>query len=130
MMALVYCFSNASLTQRVLSYLTKKLRQQVEYVTVIFFNDCWIVRLKLKENMQKDYFEDCQAVLAENGISCQVSNWINPVFKELDSGCNPTAVMNHHNVSIVSHGKLQLEEVEHFRQQFVKGLGYCPPSLI
>lgn len=128
-MTLLYCFSNASLTRRVLAYLHKKLRRSIDYVTVIFFNDCWIVHLKLMPSIDAKCLKDCQAVFCENGLPYQLSAWIDRALKDLDNCCDPTAVMNHHQIAIVSHGAPQFEEVEHFRQQFVKGLGYCPPSL-
>ena len=34
-----------------------------------------------------------------------------------------------YQVAIVSHGNPEREEIETFRQQFVKGLGYCPETL-
>jgi len=129
-MTFLYCLSNVSLTQRILFYLIRKIRREIEYVTVIFFNDFWIVSLKCRPNTSTEKLKDCLAFFNENGIPYQCCSWLNQILKELDAGCDPTAVMNNHGICIVSHGAPELLEVEHFRAQFVNALGYCPPSLV
>jgi hypothetical protein len=47
----------------------------------------------------------------------------------LESGQATVDVMRRYQVAIVSHGSPEREEIEAFRQQFVRGLGYCPETL-
>jgi hypothetical protein len=44
-MEFLYCFANTSLTQRVLDYLLRQMKSQVDSVTVLFLNDCWGMHL-------------------------------------------------------------------------------------
>jgi hypothetical protein len=50
-------------------------------------------------------------------------------FWSLESGQTPVDVMRRYQVAVVSHGSPEREEIEAFRQQFVRGLGYCPETL-
>ena len=38
-------------------------------------------------------------------------------------------VMQRYQVAVVSHGTPDRAEIEEFRTQFVRGLGYCPETL-
>lgn len=129
-MEFLYCFKNASLTQRILVYLLKKLRPYIDCVTVIFSNDCWILRLKLDSTLDVERCDDCWAVLNENGIPYYPSPVIKRVFEDLDTGCDPITVMNRYHFAIVSHGTPNPEDIQCFQEQFVTGLGYRPPSLV
>ncbi|WP_038019290.1 hypothetical protein [Synechococcus sp. PCC 7335] len=129
-MDFLFCLSNASLTQRVLAYLSKKLKREIDCVTVIFLNEFWVLRVRLKATTSIVLAKDCQAVLNENGIPCPTSVYLRQVASALDSGHDPRSVMNDYHVTIISHGSPQGVEIEHFRERFVSGLGYCPPSLI
>lgn len=129
-MTLLYYFCNASVTSRVLAYLRKKLDGAIECVTVIFFNEFWIVRIQLKSCIIGTQLENCCAVLKENGLPYQNYPWLEQIFSELDAGCDLTAIMNYHHIVIVLHGAPQFDEIEHFRRHFISGLGYCPPSLV
>ncbi|KPQ34961.1 MAG: hypothetical protein HLUCCA11_12390 [Phormidesmis priestleyi Ana] len=130
-MTLFYRFANASLTRRVLCYLRNNLQAHIDHVTVIFLNDFWVIQLKLKPSINAHFAKNCQAFLSENGFPYQgESKILLQTLEKLASGCDPTAVMKHHRIAIISHGAPMVEEVEHFRERFVSGLGYCPPSLI
>ena len=129
-MEFLYCFENASLTQRTLVYLQTKWRSHIEFVTVIFLNDRWVVRLKLDSSSDAEQCENCWAFLNENGLPYHPPSAIAYALKDLDEGNAPTAVMNRHNVVIVSHGMPKPGEIKCFRKQFVAGLGYCPQSLV
>jgi hypothetical protein len=128
-MEFLYCFANTSLTQRVLDYLLRQMKSQVESVTVIFLNDRWVVRLKLNLTVDAEHCANCWAYLNENGIPYQPITTVALALNELESGCSPIQVMNRHHISIVSHGMPQPREVDCFQETFVAGLGYCPPSL-
>lgn len=129
-MEFLYCFANASLTQRVLDYLLRKMRSHIRCVTVIFLNDRWVMRLKLDLDTEPQRCNDCWAFLSENGIPYHPLEAITLAFKDLDAGCTLTQVMNHNHVAIVSHGMPNPEEIGYFQEQFVGGLGYCPQSLV
>ncbi|TVQ09088.1 MAG: hypothetical protein EA368_10210 [Leptolyngbya sp. DLM2.Bin27] len=129
-MEFLYCFANTSLTQRVLDYLLRQMKLQVDAVTVIFLNDCWVVQLKLDLAADAEHWANCWAVLNENGIPYQPTTAVALALRDLRAGCSPIEVMNRHHLSIVSHGQPQPDAVDCFQEIFVAGLGYCPPSLI
>ena len=134
-MEFLYTFENASLTRCMLLYLRRKVRSHLDYVTVMFLNDRWVVHLKLDRSMDGQHREDCRAVLSEYGSpytlpTHTLHQCISPALQDLEAGCMPTLVMNRHQVVIVSHGAPQPEEIQCFQTQFVAGLGYCPPSLV
>ncbi|MEM8804814.1 MAG: hypothetical protein AAGF01_02035 [Cyanobacteria bacterium P01_G01_bin.38] len=128
-MEFIYCFANASLTERILSYLLKQLRSHVKCITVLFLNDRWVVRIQLDASLDTDYCKDCWAMLNENGFPYQPAIGMTKALRDLDRGDTPISVMNRHQVVIVSHGAPNPEEIYDFRDKFVQGLGYCPQSL-
>lgn len=129
-MEFFYCFANVSLTLRVLSYLSKKWRSHLDCVTVIFLNDCWVLRIVFDSEMEPKDYQNCQAVLDENGLLYYLPLHLFLVFQGLDAGESATEVMNRYHVAIVSHGDLEPDEVRCFQNHFVAGLGYRPPSLV
>lgn len=129
-MEFLYCFANASLTQRILDYLLRQMRSHVNSVTVLFLNDRWVIRLKSDLGFEAERYNDCWAFLSEHGFPYHPPEAITLVFKVLDAGGAPTQVMNRFHVAIVSHGTPNPEEVSRFQEQFVAGLGYCPQSLV
>ena len=128
-MEFLYCFANASLTQRVLYYLRQQMQQHVASVTIIFLNDRWITHLKLHPTVEVEQGYDCWAVLNENGIPYHPTPSLALALHDLDAGYGLTQVMNRFHVAIVSHGAPNPEEVDCFQKQFVAGLGYCPQAL-
>lgn len=129
-MEFLYCFANASLTQRILNYLLRQRVLAVDFVTVIFLSDCWVVHLKLNSAVDPEDCDNCWAFLNENGIPYHPSLSVALALHDLQEGYPPTQVMNRHHLSIVSHGRPQPEEVDCFQEKFVAGLGYCPQSLV
>ncbi|MEM9450428.1 MAG: hypothetical protein AAGA75_18090 [Cyanobacteria bacterium P01_E01_bin.6] len=128
-MEFLYCFENASLTQRVLGYLLRQWRSHLELTTVIFLNDRWLVRLRFDSSLEDALIKDCMAFLNENGLRYHAPPIVSKALTDLDAGCPTTLAMDRHNVVILSHGIPQPEEIKHFREHFVAGLGYCPQSL-
>lgn len=129
-MDLLYCFCNATLTQRVLAYLSKRL-QWVNYcVTVIFLNDYWLVRIEIGSELERENLQDTKSFLSENGIPHTPSSYIQQALNACTSGTSLSDVMNRYHVAVISYGKPQFEEIRHFQTAFIKGLGYCPPSLV
>jgi hypothetical protein len=129
-MQYLYYFANTSLVSRLLSYLSNQAFIVLDTITVIYLVDRWVVRLKLKESLLLDQDLDFRAFLNENGAVYSPSPRISTVLKLLDASAPITDVMNQYHVVIVSHGKLNPEDIEDFRTTFVRGLGYCPPSLV
>ena len=128
-MEFLYCFANTSLTQRVLDYLLRQMKSQVDSVTVIFLNEYWGMHLKLNLALDAEHCDNCWAFLDENGIPYQPTTTVALALHDLEAGCSPIQVMNRHHISIVSHGQPQPEEVDCFQEKFVAGLGYCPQRL-
>ena len=129
-MYLLYCFCNASLTQRVSVYLSKKLRRVDYCVTVVFLNDHWLVRVEIASGLEREELQDLESFLSENGFPHTPCPYIQQVLNECTSGTSLLDVMNRYHVTVISHGKPQFEEIRHFQKSLVQGLGYCPPSLV
>ena len=133
-MQYLYYFANTRLVVRLLSYLAKQLAFPLKTVTVIYLVDRWIVRVQLSAALPAGRAADFEAFLNENGYAYSLTPpTAMPVRKALcglDRGLSMAAVFNQYHVVVVSHGALQPASVENFRTSFVKGLGYCPPSLV
>lgn len=129
-MQYLYYFANTSLVVRLLNYLSRQQSFSLGSVTVIYLVDRWVVRIKLQEALWPDQDLDFRAFLNENGYAYALSTPISNALNGLDCGMSVTAVMNKYHVVVVSHGALQPADIEDFRVTFVRGLGYCPPSLV
>jgi hypothetical protein len=132
-MQYLYCFANTSLVMRLLTYLSRQPNNQVFSrlsVTVIYLVDRWVVRIQMSSALSCDQDLDFKAFLNENGYPYVLSAPIAKALNSLDAGMSVTDVMNQHHVVVVSHGALQTADIEDFRMTFVRGLGYCPPSLV
>ncbi len=132
-MQYLYCFANTSLVMRLLTYLSKQPSHQafpLLSVTVIYLVDRWVVRIQLDSALEREKDLDFRALLNENGYPYVLSTPIARALRGLDAGMSVTDVMNQHHVVVVSHGSLQTADIEDFRMTFVRGLGYCPPSLV
>jgi hypothetical protein len=101
----------------------------VKFVTVIHQIDGWIVRMKLKRELTSQEEGDIRAFFNELGIAYEPPMRVQMALWSLEAGQCPVEVMRRYQVAVVSHGSPEKEEIEAFRQQFVKGLGYCPETL-
>jgi len=128
-MEYLYYLANASLTLRVIQHLHSLSQTPVSFVTVIHQIDGWIVRIKLLGSVSTQADGDFRAFLNELGISYEPPMRIQMALWSLEAGQSPVDVMRRYQVAIVSHGSPEREEIEAFRQQFVRGLGYCPETL-
>lgn len=129
-MEYLYYFANTQLVSRLLAYLSRQVILSLDSVTVIYLVDRWIVRIKLRESLLTEQDLNFKAFLNENGYSYQVTPLISRALRALDIGMSMTDVMTQYHVVVVSHGGLSLADIEDFRTTFVRGLGYCPPSLV
>jgi hypothetical protein len=128
-MEYLYYLANASLTLRVVQYLHGRPRIPVSFITVIHQIDGWVVRVKLDYPINKNEDGDIRAFLNELGIRYEPPMRVQMALWSLEAQQNPVEVMRRYQVAIVSHGSPDKEEIEAFRQQFVRGLGYCPETL-
>lgn len=127
-MEYLYYLANASITLRIVEYLHSTAQLPVAFVTVIHQIDGWVVKVKMNPiTSQQD--GDFRAFLNELGIPYEAPMRVNMALWSLEAGQSPIDVMRRYQVAVVSHGSPQREEIEAFRQQFVKGLGYCPETL-
>ncbi|MGB3296045.1 MAG: hypothetical protein WBB01_23930 [Phormidesmis sp.] len=129
-MQYLYYFANTSLVVRLLTYLSKRVDFILEAVTVIYLVDRWVVRIKLKSPLLPAKARDFESFLLENGYQYRLSSPVSRALDGLDAGMSITEVMNRYHVVVVSHGALRPADIEDFRTTFVRGLGYCPPSLV
>jgi hypothetical protein len=128
-MEYLYYLANASLTLRVVQHLHSRPRMPVSFVSVIHQIDGWVVRIKLDHSFSAEEDGDFRAFLNELGISYEPPMRLQMALWSLESGQSTVEVMRRYQVAIVSHGNPEREEIEAFRQQFVRGLGYCPETL-
>lgn len=127
-MEYLYYLANASITLRIVEYLHSTPQLPVAFVTVIHQIDGWVVKVKMNPiTSQQD--GDFRAFLNELGIPYEAPMRVNMALWSLEAGQSPIDVMRRYQVAVVSHGSPQREEIEAFRQQFVRGLGYCPETL-
>lgn len=128
-MEYLYYLANASLTLRIVQHLHARPHIPVAFVTVIHQIDGWVVRIKLTEAISTQQDGDFRAFLNELGITYTPPMRVQMALWSLQAGQYPVEVMRRYQVAIVSHGNPEKEEIEAFRQQFVRGLGYCPETL-
>ncbi len=129
MMEYLYYLGNASLTLRVVQHLYNRPQMPVSFITVIHQINGWVIRIKLKGAISTQEDGDFRAFCNELGISYEPPMRLQMAFWSLEAGQNPIEVMQRYQIAIVSHGGSEREEIEAFRQQFVRGLGYCPETL-
>jgi hypothetical protein len=128
-MEYLYYLANASLTLRVVQHLHSRPKMPVSFVSVIHQIDGWVVRIKLAHSISLDDDGDFRAFLNELGINYEPPMRLQMALWSLEAGQSTVEVMRRYQVAIVSHGNPEREEIEAFRQQFVRGLGYCPETL-
>jgi len=128
-MQYLYYFANTSLVLRLLTYLSAH-STNLDSVTVIYLVDRWVIRIKLRAPLRLQQDLNFMAFLNENGYPYALSARLAKVLQCLDNGMSATEVMTLYHMVIVSHGALNLEDLEEFKATFVRGLGYCPPSLV
>jgi hypothetical protein len=125
----IYFLGNASLTLRMVEYLQRTNYLPVRFMTVIHQIDGWIVKVKMKETLNEQQDGDFRAFASEHGISYKPENRLQMALWSLEIGESPIEVMRRYQVAVVSHGSPEKSDIEAFRQQFTRGLGYCPETL-
>ena len=125
----LYFLANASLTLRVIEYLHNMNYLPLSSITVIHKIDGWMIRIQFNQPLSPQQHGDFHAFMSELGIPYEPEVRVKSVFANLDAGNSPTEVMRRYQVAIVSHGTPDASDIEAFRQQFTRGLGYCPETL-
>jgi hypothetical protein len=128
-MEYLYYLANASLTLRVAEYLHSARHLPVEFMSVIHQIDGWVIRVKMSQPLDSQTDGDFRAFMNEVGISYMPGIRLQMALWSLENGQSPIDVMRRYQVAVVSHGHPDRGEIEEFRRQFVKGLGYCPETL-
>lgn len=128
-MEYLYYLANASLVLRSVEYLHLQPQLPIGFVTVIHQIHGWVVKVKMNVTLNAQLDGDFKAFMNELGIQYEPPVRVNMALESLSAGQSPTDVMHTYHVIVVSHGSPGRDEIEAFRQQFITGLGYCPPTL-
>lgn len=107
----------------------KTAQLSLEFVTVLHNYDHWIVRVKSQERLAEQKIRNFEAFLSEIGVPFRPNLRIQVVLDSLESGLSASKTMERYRVAVVVHGEPITEEVKAFRQSFIDGIGYCPPTL-
>lgn len=126
----LYFLGNTSLTLRVVEYLCRFSYLPIQFVTVIHQIDGWVIKLKMREYVNPQQHGDLQAFMSELGVPYEPDIRLRMALWGLETGQSPVSVMRRYQVAVVAHGKPDRQEIEAFRTQFVRGLGYCPQTLV
>ena len=128
-MEYLYYLANTSLTLRVIDFLRSNHSLPVQFITVIHQIDGWIVKIKMRQYLTPQEHGDFRAFMHELGVPYEPDMRILMALWGLETGQSPLSVMRRYQVAVVSHGIPNREDVESFKTQFVRGLGYCPEAL-
>ena len=128
-MDFLYFIGNASLCLRIIEYLGTMEHCSAASITVIHRIDGWVVKVRYPNPLSVGEREDCRAFLNELGIPYKPDMRLQMVFWSLETGQSSVEVMRRYQVAVVSHGIPDTKDIEAFRQQFTRGLGYCPETL-
>ncbi len=126
----LYFLGNTSLTLRVVEYLCRFSHLPIQFITVIHQIDGWVIKLKMREYVTPQQHGDLQAFMSELGVPYEPDIRLRMALWGLETGQSPMSVMRRYQVAVVAHGKPDRQEIEAFRTQFVRGLGYCPQTLV
>jgi hypothetical protein len=125
----LYFLANASLTLRTIEYLRSMGHALGASLTVIHQIDGWIVKIRFPRSLSPEYHGNFRAFMGELGIAYEPEMRLKMVFWSLETGQSPVEVMRRYQIAVVSHGTPDSKDIEAFRQQFTRGLGYCPETL-
>ncbi|MBD2480996.1 hypothetical protein [Planktothrix sp. FACHB-1365] len=128
-MEYLYYLANTSLTLRVIDFLGSNHSLPVQFITVIHQIDGWIIKIKMRQYLTPQEHGDFRAFMHELGVPYEPDMRILMALWGLETGQSPLSVMRRYQVAVVSHGIPNREDVESFKTQFVRGLGYCPEAL-
>jgi hypothetical protein len=101
----------------------------VRFMTVIHQIDGWTIKVKMNYSLEPQQRGDFRAFMNELGVAYEPEIRLQMVLWSLETGQSPVEVMRRYQVAVVSHGIPDRNDIEAFRQQFTRGLGYCPETL-
>jgi hypothetical protein len=125
----LYFLANASLTLRAIEHLQAMSYLSRCSMTVIHQLNGWIVQVNFNQPLTPQQHGDFKAYMSELGIPYEPEIRLKMVLWSLETGQSPIDVMRRYQVAVVSHGNPDANDIEAFRQQFTRGLGYCPETL-
>ena len=125
----LYFLANASVTLRTIEYLRNMEHTANASLTVVHRIDGWIVKICFARTLEPKQHGNFCSFMSELGIAYEPEMRLKMVFWSLETGQSPVEVMRRYQVAVVSHGTPDTKDIEAFRQQFTKGLGYCPETL-
>jgi hypothetical protein len=125
----LYFLANASVTLRTIDYLRTMSHAAGASLTVIHQIDGWIVKIRFSQPLAPQQHGNFRSFMNELGIPYDPEMRLKMVFWSLETGQSPVEVMRRYQVAVVSHGHPDTKDIEAFRQQFTRGLGYCPETL-
>ena len=128
-MEFIYFLANSSLTLRVVEYLHTTPQMPLHFMTVIHQIDGWVVKVKMNRPLKPQQHGDFRAFMMEQGIPYEPEIRLQMALWSLETGQSSIDVMRRYQVAVVSHGNPDRSDIEAFRQQFTRGLGYCPETL-
>ncbi|MEY3868289.1 MAG: hypothetical protein ACRCT1_00880 [Microcoleaceae cyanobacterium] len=128
-MEYLYYLANTSLTLRVIDYLRGVNHLPLKFISVIHLINGWVIKVKMDDSLTPHQHGDFRAFMNELGVAYEPEIRIQMALWSLETGQSPLSVMRRYQVAVVSHGQPERTEIEAFREQFVKGLGYCPETL-
>lgn len=124
-----YFFENASLSVCVIEYLAKQPNFPLDYVSVLYIANNWLIRAKFLNFLRADEEANYLAVMSELGYPYTPTTPMTLAFACLAAGAMPTEVMSRHQIEFIAHGKPEREDIEFFRQRLLQASGYYPNSL-
>ncbi len=128
-MEYIFLLVNASLTLRTVQYLQAQSELPIQFVTVLYQPDGWVVKVKMDSPLNPQQDGDLRAFLHELGVPYCPTMYLAQALFSLAVGQSPTDVMHRYRVFVVSHGTPDKSEIENFRHLFLLELGYCPETL-
>lgn len=126
----LFVLNNASLVLRLIHHLTNHLDIPLKFLTVLYEDSDWIIRLKSAMLPSREQEQNLEAFLLEIGEPCHPSATLSQALMDLELGRTPVEVMQQYKIVVVSHGIPSALEVEIFRRDFIARLGYCPCTLV
>jgi len=124
----LYSLANATLTLRAIEYLQSS-DLSIKLVTVIHQVDGWALRVRMRILPSIEQHKQLCAHMESLGEPLPSKPRLQVALWNLDMGQSPVAVMQRHQVAIVSHGSPDARDIELFCSEFTKGLGYKPETL-
>ena len=117
----LFIFKSAKLVQRLIHHLGCNVSIPLEFMTILYQDQNWIVRLKTKPMSQREE-DDLDAYLLEIGDLCYLSGDLRQALLDLELGRSAVDAMHQYGIAVISHGQPDATEVQIFQREFVEKL--------